>query len=118
MVNSRRKGKTFELEIVKHLKEVYPNAKRQLEYQEGFGYDIANTGRLRIQCKNYEAYAPITKIEEAYSACNDENGCIPVLVTKGKNKPTMAVIPFYFFKELVKLYQQQEDKCQLKETNS
>lgn len=112
VANSRRKGHRFEREIVNQLKEIYPNAIRQLEYQEGFGYDIANTGKLRIQCKNYANYAPINKIEEAYGACTDDNGCIPVLVTKASGKDIMAVVPFYFFKELIKLYQEKEDEWQ------
>ena len=110
-VNGRRKGVSFERQIVNQLKEIYPNAIRQLEYQEGLGYDIANTGKLRIQCKNYANYAPINKIEEAYKACNEDNQAIPMLVTKGKNKEVMAVVPFYFMKELIKLYQQKEDEC-------
>ena len=115
MVNGRRKGHSFERQIANQLKEIYPNAARQLEYQEGFGYDIANTGKLRIQCKSYANYAPISKIFEAYKSCNDDNQCIPMLVTKGNNMEVMAVVPFYFMKELIKLYQEKEDAWKVKQ---
>jgi len=83
---ARAKGIRFELEIVNLMKEFYPDANRLLECQEGFGFDIANTGEYRIQCKNYANYAPINKIEEAP---NDEH-TIPLLVTKGNRKPTVV----------------------------
>ncbi len=58
---ARRKGHNFERDVANLLKPYYPDAKRQLEYQEGLGYDIANTGDLSIQCKVGKSF----KIEKA-----------------------------------------------------
>lgn len=43
------------------LRAYYPNAKRQLEYQEGVGFDITETGDLSVQCKVGNSF----KIEKA-----------------------------------------------------
>jgi len=58
---ARRKGHNFEREVAKMLRPYFPNAKRQLEYQEGVGFDIAETGDLSIQCKVGKSF----KIEKA-----------------------------------------------------
>lgn len=58
---ARRKGHNFERETAKLLRPYFPNAKRQLEYQEGLGFDIAETGDLSIQCKVGKSF----KIEKA-----------------------------------------------------
>ena len=74
---ARRKGHNFEREVANLLKPYYPDAKRQLEYQEGLGYDIQNTGNLSIQCKVGKSF----KIEKALAeAVRDK--FIPVAITK------------------------------------
>lgn len=83
---SRNKGHSFERDIASKFRAFFPKACRQLEYQEGLGIDLANTGDLRIQCKAYKNYAPLSKIEEA-----GESG-IPALVTKGDRKPTLIAL--------------------------
>ena len=88
---SRTKGHSFERHIAQAFKTIFPNACRQLEYQEGLGVDLANTGRLRIQCKRHKAYAPLSKIEEALG-----NG-IEILVTKADRKKTLVALPLEDF---------------------
>ena len=88
---------SFERWVANEIKDTFSSAKRQLESQEGFGYDIANTGKYRIQCKCYKSYAPISKIEEVPR----DDGIVPVLVTKGYRLEPMAVIPFSDFKEML-----------------
>jgi hypothetical protein len=84
--HSRNKGHGFERDIAIRLRDIFPNVCRQLEYQEGLGVDLANTGVLRIQCKAYKNYAPLSKIEEA-----GDTG-IPALVTKGDRKPILIAL--------------------------
>ena len=96
--SARRKGHQFERDIANALKNVFPNAERQLESQHGFGYDIANTFPYRIQCKCYQDYAPINKINEV----PEEDGAIPVLVTKGNRKEPMAVMHLIFFLRILR----------------
>jgi hypothetical protein len=74
---SRRKGHNFEREVAIMLRPYYPNAKRQLEYQEGLGYDIQGTDNLSIQCKKGSSF----KIEKALKQAERDN-FIPVAITK------------------------------------
>lgn len=94
----RTKGHSFEREIANDLQTIFPNAKRQLEYQIDTckGIDIANTEGFAIQCKNRKTYSPVNTIEEIKNAPHE----VPVLVTKALRKPAMAVLPW---KDLLKL---------------
>ena len=98
---SRTKGLSFERQIAIKLREIFPNARRHLEYQseEANGVDLVNTGAFRIQCKKLKKYAPITCIEEV--VCDPVMGDIPVLITAGDNKPAMAVLPLDDFLKLI-----------------
>lgn len=91
---ARAKGHSFERLIANSLKEIFPNARRQLEYHEADcnGVDIANTEHFKFQCKKLRRYASITAIEEVQ--CDEEIGDIPVLVTAGDGQRPMAVLPF------------------------
>lgn len=99
---ARRKGLTFERDIAVALREVFPGAKRHLEFQtqEANGVDLDNTGDFRIQCKKLAKYAPISKIEEVQ--CDRLFGEIPVLITAGDNEEAMVVLPFSDFLNLLK----------------
>ena len=95
---NRRKGHGFEREIANEIKVMFPEAKRQLEYQEDEckGIDIANTGVYAIQCKNHKKYVSVNTIDEI--KCGPDK--IPVVVTKGQRLPAMAIIPW---KDLIRL---------------
>jgi hypothetical protein len=99
---SRTKGFSYERLIANHLKQIgYPKARRKLEYQtsDELGIDLEHVGIYDIQCKRLKKYASITMIEEVPA----REGRIPVLITKGDNKPSMAVIPLEHFLELVRV---------------
>ena len=74
---ARRKGHNFEREVARMLRIYFPNAKRQLEYQEGLGFDIAETGDLSIQCKVGKSF----KIEKALKEA-ERNDKIAMAITK------------------------------------
>ena len=74
---SRTKGHNFEREVARMLRAYYPNAKRQLEYQEGVGFDITETGDLSVQCKVGNSF----KIEKALKEAEREDK-IAVAITK------------------------------------
>jgi hypothetical protein len=86
---SRRKGHNFEREIAKLLRQYYPNAKRQLEYQEGVGFDIAETGDLSVQCKVGKSF----KIEKALKEAVRDNK-IPLAITK-KDREDIVVSMYW-----------------------
>ena len=97
-LRSRRKGHAFERWVANRFKIFFPYAERKLEYQESEadGIDLKNTGNFRVQCKAYKNYAPISKIEEI----KKKDG-IPLLVTKGDNKPPMVVLSLSDFMLLI-----------------
>lgn len=98
---SRTKGHSYERATARKLRDVFPNAMRHLEYQTSEankGIDLVNTGQLRIQCKRYKGYAPITKIFEVSGG----EGEIPVLITKADRKPDMVVLSLDDFLKIIK----------------
>ena len=96
--SSRVKGHSFERDIAKDFKELgYKDARRLLEYQEGMGVDLENTGKFRVQCKRYKDYCPISKINEVPK----EKNTIPLLITKGDRKETMVVMSWNDHKSIL-----------------
>jgi hypothetical protein len=90
---SRTKGHDFEREVAQAFRPVYPEARRQLEYNEADcnGVDLAHTGPYRVQCKRMKKYVNPSVIEEV--KLRDAKAEIPVLVTRADKKPALAVIP-------------------------
>lgn len=90
---SRMKGHGFEREVSILFRQIFPNSRRQLEYHEddAQGIDIQGTDPYKIQCKRFKKYASITAINEVQ--CDRLLGDIPVLITRGDNTETMAVLP-------------------------
>lgn len=90
---ARAKGLQFEREIANDLGHIFPEAKRQLEYQtsENCGTDIENTGPFQFQCKFHQNYVPVGTIKEIHPKSADH---VPVLVTKGNNQEAMAILPW------------------------
>lgn len=101
--HARTKGHSFEREIAEALRPIFPEVRRHLEYQdaEANGVDLTHTGRLKIQCKRGKKWASISAIEEI--EYRPELGEIAVLVTKGDQKPAMAVIPLENFIRILAL---------------
>lgn len=100
--HSRRKGHAHERAIAIAFREIFPGARRQLEYHvdDCKGVDIQGTGRYKIQCKKFAKYAPITCIQEV--ECDRDLGDVPVLVTAGDRQEAMAVLPFDDFLRMVR----------------
>ena len=100
MINSRKKGHSFERENVKEFRVVYPDCERSQEGspEDRHGIDLRGTGDLRVQCKRGKNYAPISKIEEVKTTNGKR-----VLVTKGDRKPPVVVIDRDFFIELLSI---------------
>jgi hypothetical protein len=96
---SRTKGHSFEREIARALKDVFPEAKRNLEYQEGEGVDIANTGEFSIQCKVGKSF----RIEPALKEAVKPNK-IALAVTKKDRSDIIVSMYFDDFKKLLKAY--------------
>lgn len=99
---SRTKGHSFERAVAVAFREVFPEARRQLEYHEDDcrGVDLQGTGRYRVQCKRFKSYAPLTAIEEVQY--DELYGEVPVLVTQGDKKRALVALPLEEFLHLLK----------------
>jgi len=97
----RTKGLSFERDTANKLKHLFPEVRRQLEFQiqDAKGIDLQNTGDFKIQCKKYAGYVSISTINEV--RCNEEAGEMPILVTAGTNLEAMVVMKFEQWVELL-----------------
>lgn len=97
---SRTKGHSFEREIAKRLRGIFPQARRHLEYQdaEANGIDLVMTGKYSIQCKRGRKPAPISKIREV----EPKDGQSPLLITQGDRDKIYVVMEFDEFLTLLK----------------
>lgn len=95
---SRTKGHGYEREIAGKFREIFPEAKRKLEYQLDtcVGVDLEGVGEYLVQCKRYLKYAPIAKIKEI------KGTGIHVLVTRGDRERDVACLYLEDFLALVK----------------
>lgn len=102
--NNRNKGRAFELECIKEIKHIFPDALRHLEFQKEEaikGYDISNTDHYDIQCKRGHNYASVLKIEEVKRVMDR----VPILLTRADNKKTIACL---YFEDLITLLEDEK----------
>jgi hypothetical protein len=102
---ARRKGHNFEREVAIMFRPYFPDAKRQLEYQEGLGYDIQGTGDLSIQCKVGKSF----KIEKALKEAEQPNK-IPVAITKKDREDIVVSMYWKDFEFFLISYLDNKDK--------
>jgi len=95
---ARAKGHSFERKVVNDLREVDVTAKRNLEYQEGKGFDIDTRLPYLIQCKNQKRVNWI----KAMSEIPEEEGFIPVVAGKVTRKGEFAFLKWSDFLNMVK----------------
>lgn len=100
-VNARRKGHGFEREVAIMLRPYYPDCKRQLEYQEGLGYDLQGTGDLSVQCKVGKSFKIENALKEAV-----RDGKVALAITKRDREDIVVSMYFkdfeYFLVEYLK----------------
>lgn len=97
-----KKGKAFERQIAQELGHIFPDAQRRLEYQgsTNAGTDLEATDVFQFQLKSRVNYVNPSIIREIHLEKPDN---IPVVVTKGNNRPPMAVLPFEKFVTLLEI---------------
>lgn len=98
----RTKGLAFERFIAGKLKSIFPEVRRQLEFQvqDAKGTDLQGTDEFKVQCKKYADYVPVSTINEVQ--LRDWAGDVPVLVTAGTSKEPMVVMRLEDWLDLVK----------------
>ena len=95
--SERIKGHNFERQVVNLLKPFFPECMRQLEYQEGLGVDLKNTGEFSIQCKIGKSFNIQKALEEA-STSKDK---IPLAITKKDRSDILVTMKFEDFQTLL-----------------
>jgi hypothetical protein len=88
---SRTKGHQWERDVANSLKAIDPTAKRNLEYQEGSGFDISMELPLKIQCKCQKRPNFVAALSEAESACK-ETSHMPLAAIKVTGKGCYALV--------------------------
>lgn len=103
-INSNRKGKTGELELVNEFKKYgFPNARRSQQYSgEGHTADLVGMEDLHIECKRVERL----NIENAIEQChrdkkNEEYG---IVAHRKNNKEWLVTMKFDEWIEFYKRY--------------
>jgi hypothetical protein len=97
---SRTKGHSFERKVAALFREIYPRARRQLEYHpdDALGVDIQDCGPFLIQCKRGRKYHSLSAIEEVQT----RPGGIPALITKGDDKEEIIALYLKDFLDIIK----------------
>ena len=94
---ARSKGHQWERQIARDLREIDQTAKRNLEYQEGSGYDIDTTLPYRIQAKSRKQINFLSALQEI----PENDGNIPVVAGKITGKGEYAFMKWSDFLWLV-----------------
>ena len=99
--HSRNKGHNFERFLAEEFRQLgFPDAKRHLEMQGELvelGIDLDGTYPFKVQAKRYKDYVPMNKIFEVKA----QEGCYPLLVSKGDRAEALAVMYWNDLKELI-----------------
>ena len=105
MINSKQKGKRYELEIAKYFKELgFDDARRSVQYngkEEKGQADVVGVPFLHIECKHNESLNIEKAIQQAIrdSKSNKKNE-IPIVIHRKngeKSKVTMTLDDFILF---------------------
>jgi len=98
--SSRTKGHNFERWVAKELREIFPGARRGLQYQDGTGCaDIVNAGPWHWECKIGKKPGVRAALKQAENDCS--KGMIPVAVIKDDRLEPFVVLPFDDFWEMI-----------------
>lgn len=113
-VNSKRKGKTGELELARKLKEHGYDVRRSVQYngkEEDGQADLLGLPGIHIECKRTEVLRLYEAVEQAKRDSKGKNQ-IPVVFHRKNNCEWLAIVPMDNFMELYREWeagQNQED---------
>lgn len=125
MINSKDKGKRFELAIAHKFKEHGYDAHRTAQYcgNTGQAGDVEGVPYIHIECKHQETMKLYEWIEQA-KRDSSHNGKLPVVIHKKNNCEVLCTMPFDEWMRLYKEYElnqfaiKGEDKANDKNTES
>jgi len=95
----RTKGHSFEREIAIRFRELFPGARRGLQYRDGSdASDVIGTPWW-VECKHQKNVSIKASLEQAREACG---GKVPLVVSRDDRKPIIASMYFDDFINLLK----------------
>ena len=87
----RRKGHNYEREVAAQLREIFPGARRGLQYQDGAGVsDVVNCGPFHLECKRGAKPNPRAALAQAINDAAE--GMVPLCVIKDDRCEPFAVM--------------------------
>ena len=98
--SQRTKGHNFEREIARELREIFPDARRGLQYQDGSQCADVEGTPFHVECKRGIKPNPRAAMEQALS--DARKGQIPLDVVKDDRRPAFVCMGWDDFKELVR----------------
>lgn len=104
-INSKSKGKSFELKIAHIFQDWGYPAKRSVQYCGANGdSDVIGVPYLSIECKARESWDVYSWMEQAIND-SQHNGRIPTVIAKKNNKDILAILRLEDFLEIYKEYE-------------
>ncbi len=96
---SRRKGHNFEREIARELREIFPKARRGLQYQDGQQCADVEGTPFHIECKRGVKPNPRAALEQALN--DAQPGRVPLVIIKDDRKEPFMLMPWADFKDFI-----------------
>ena len=112
-INSKRKGKTGELELSRKLKEHGYDTRRSVQYngkEEDGQADVLGLPGIHIECKRTERLNLYDAVDQAKRDCEGKEQ-IPVVFHRKNNSEWLAIMPLDDF---MNLYREWEAGFELK----
>ena len=99
--SQRRKGHGYEREVAAQLREIFPNARRGLQYQDGAGVaDVVNVGPFHVECKRGAKPNPRAALEQAIN--DAAGGMVPLAVIRDDRAEAFCVLRWDDFKDFIR----------------
>jgi hypothetical protein len=98
--SQRRKGHNYEREIARVFREIYPGARRGLQYRDGSeAADVEGTP-FHIECKRGKAISVFAALKQAEAAAS--RGMVPIVVAKRDRERDVVMLSLEDFLELIR----------------
>jgi hypothetical protein len=107
--SQRRKGHNYEREIARQLREIFPGARRGLQYQDGVGCpDVAGAGPFHVECKRGRLPNPRAALAQAEGDAAE--GMIPIAVIRDDRAEAFCVIRWDNFLDFIREWKERGER--------
>ena len=102
----RRKGHGFEREIARQLRNIFPGARRGLQYQDGEGCPDVTGTPFHVECKRGKKPNPRAALAQSINDAN--KGKVPIVVIRDDRADPFVVLRWDDFLDFVREW---EERC-------